>query len=303
MTLRWAKRHLVFTPPGDVPFVASHAALPVVDAGGNGDRVYWSGRDGQGRARIAFFETDLMNPGRGLRVSTRPVLDLGPLGAFDDSGVTSSCLVNHGNRKYLYYTGWSLGVTVPFYLFIGLAISEDGGETFQRASPAPVPPRSAADPYLTASPWVLVEEGRWRMWYVSGTGWKAGVRRAEHSYHIQYAESADGIHWRSDGRVCITYAAPGEHAFARPCVVPGRDGYRMWYSYRGDRYRIGYAESRDGLEWERRDAEAGIEASDSGWDSEMVCYPFVFLRFGREVMLYNGNDYGRTGIGMAVAER
>ncbi len=282
--------------------MSSHAALPVVDGGEQGDRVYWSGRDERGRARIAFFETDLGKPGQGVRVAARPVLDLGPLGAFDDSGVTSSCLVTQGDRKYLYYTGWSLGVSVPFYLSIGLAISDDGGATFHRSSLAPILPRSPADPFLTASPWVLVEEGRWRMWYVSGTGWKPGAARAEHAYHIQYAESDDGVHWRSDGRVCVTYAAPGEHSFARPCVVRGKDRYRMWYSFRGDRYRIGYAESTDGLVWERRDHEAGIEVSPSGWDSEMVCYPCVFSRSGQELMLYNGNDYGRTGIGLAVAD-
>ena len=60
----------------------------------------------------------------------QPVLGLGELGAFDDSGVTSSCLVTHDGRKYLYYTGWTRGVTVPFYLFAGLAISSDGGQTF-----------------------------------------------------------------------------------------------------------------------------------------------------------------------------
>jgi hypothetical protein len=300
--LKWNKKGLIFTPPGGAPFVTSHAALPVVDRHEGHDRVYWSGRDKEGRARIAFFDVDLLRPTEGLRVGPRPVLDVGPLGTFDDSGVTSSCLVTHGNLKYLYYTGWSLGVTVPFYLFIGLAISEDGGETFRRVSPAPILPRSAADPYLTASPWVLVEEGRWRMWYVSGTGWKPGAQKAQHCYHIQYAESEDGVRWRSEGRVSITYAAPGEHSFARPCVVRRGGGYRMWYSVRGDRYRIGYAESADGLTWERRDHEAGIEAAPSGWDSGMICYPCVFARSGQELMLYNGNDYGRTGIGLAVAD-
>jgi hypothetical protein len=262
-------------------------------------RVYWSGRDGQGRARIAFFEADLREPGKVLAVSDRPVVDLGELGAFDDSGVTTSCLVSHEGRKFLYYTGWSLGVTVPFYLSIGVAVSDDGGETFQRPSPAPILSRNPADPFLTASPWVLVEHGLWRMWYVSGTSWRAGPSKPQHSYHIQYAESDDGLRWRSEGRVCITYAAPDEHAFARPCVVREGDRYRMWYSVRGTRYRVGYAESADGITWDRRDHEAGIDVSAEGWDSEMVCYPCVFPRDGGWLMLYNGNDYGRTGIGLA----
>jgi hypothetical protein len=78
--------------------------------------------------------------------------------------------------------------------------------------------------------------------------------------------------------------------------------YRMWYSYRGDAYRIGYAESVDGLEWERRDAGAGIDVSADGWDSQMIEYPCVFEHGGDSLMLYNGNGYGATGIGLAVLE-
>ena len=70
-------------------------------------------------------------------------------------------------------------MTVPFALFIGCAISDDGGETFRKVSPAPVLGRSAVDPFLTASPSVLYDEGRWRMWYVSTTGWHpTGIARS-----------------------------------------------------------------------------------------------------------------------------
>jgi hypothetical protein len=76
----------------------------------------------------------------------------------------------------------------------------------------------------------------------------------------------------------------------------------MWYSYRGERYRIGYAASRDGMRWLRRDDLAGIEPSSDGWDADMIEYPAVFdTRRGR-FMLYNGNGYGRSGLGLAVQE-
>src|SRR5206468_6415563 len=105
---------------------------------------------------------------------------------------------------------------------------------------------------------------------------------------------------RREGHVCVDYAGPEEHAFSRPCVVRDGDLYRMWFSVRGDAYRIGYAESRDGLAWERRDEEARI-APSSEWDAEMQAYPSVFDHGGRRYLLYNGNDYGRTGIGWATA--
>jgi hypothetical protein len=118
---------------------------------------------------------------------------------------------------------------------------------------------------------------------------------------IKYAESEDALHWRREGRVAIGLQSPGEYAIAKPCVVKDAGLYRMWYSHRGASYRIGYAESSDGISWQRKDDEAGIDVSASGWDSESVQYAFVFRHSGALYMLYNGNGYGRTGFGLAVA--
>ena len=300
---RWIKRGLLFSPSQNFDWLQTHAALPVVDQDGDFWRVYFSGRDSRGRAQIGFFEIDPNDITSIRRVSEQPVIGLGPLGAFDDSGVTSSWIVSHDGIKYHYYSGWSLGVTVPFYFYIGLAVSDDRGETYRRVSSAPILARNEIDPYLTASPCVLVEDGRWRMWYVSGTGWEPTGGQPRHHYHIKYAESIDGIHWTRDGIVCIDYQSPQEYAIARPCVLKADAIYKMWYSCRGETYRIGYAESVDGIKWTRKDKQSGITASDTGWDSEMVEYPYVFEHRGEYYMLYNGNDYGRTGIGLALLDR
>jgi hypothetical protein len=302
MTWEWVKKGLIFAPDGNSDWLHSHAALPVVDRTGDSYRVYFSGRDERGRAQVGYFETDPQFQ-QVTRVSERPVIALGPLGTFDDSGVTTSWIVNHAGKKYHYYSGWSLGVSVPFYFFIGLAISEDGGENYQRVSPSPILERNSIDPYLTASPCVLVEEGRWRMWYVSGTGWELKDGRPEHRYHIKYAESHDGIEWQRDGRVCIDYQSPDEYAISRPCVIRDGDLYRMWFAARGGSYRIGYAESADGLIWTRKDRDSGIDVSESGWDSEMIAYPYVFRHQGDYYVLYNGNGYGQSGIGLAVLDK
>jgi len=300
--MRWIKRGLIFEPPGSLDWMATHAAIPFADRGEDQYRVYFSGRDEKGRAQIGYFEVDMANPKAILWVSDRPVIGLGPMGSFDDNGVTSSWVVNHNGKKYQYYTGWSLGVTVPFYFYIGLAVSEDGGKSFHKISNAPVLERNEIDPYLTASPCVLIEDGVWRMWYVSGTKWEIENNQPKHYYHIKYTESFDGLHWDKKDIVCIDYQSPDEHAISRPCVIKENGIYKMWYSHRGKSYRIGYAESKDGIEWERKDEEVGIDVSESGWDSEMIEYPYVFDHDGNRYMLYNGNGYGSTGIGLAVLE-
>jgi hypothetical protein len=302
VTGRWRRLGRLPLDTSRASWAATHAALPVVEALNDGVwSVYLSARDDEGRARIGRARLTLAPAPRLGPLEPDPVLDLGPLGAFDDSGVTTSCLVADGSTRYLYYTGWSRGVTVPFYLAAGVAISEGGGP-FRRPSLAPMLERTAVDPFLTASPCVLVEDGRWRMWYVTGTSWTSTPSGPRHAYHIRYGESSDGVTWRREGRVCLDYGSPDEHAFARPCVVRAPDGYRMWYAVRGIAYRIGYAESPDGLEWRRLDSQGGLGPAEEGWDAEMVEYPWIVEWRGSRYMLYNGNGFGRTGVGLAVWE-
>jgi hypothetical protein len=295
----WEVKGLLLPAPVAVDWAVSHAALPHAHILPDGrPRLYFSSRDEWGRSHIGSADIDLSSTQACAEVKPRSLLAPGTRGAFDDSGVTTSCLVRDGDRQLLYYTGWSLARTVPFYLFVGCAVSLDG-ERFERISPAPILERSKVDPYLTASPWVLVDDGRWRMWYVSCTEWRIVNGEPQHSYHVKYAESDDGLTWRRDGIVSIDFA-PGEHAISRPCVVRDGDVYRMWFSARGPAYRIGYAESSDGVSWERKDEEAGISTSGE-WDSHMQAYPAVFDYGGERYLLYNGNGYGRTGVGWAIA--
>ena len=293
---RWEKTGVLLAPDPSVPWMATHAMLPVPHR----DRIYLTGRNADGVGQVGWCTVDFVDDApRVLAVATKALVPNGPLGAFDDRGASASAVVEHDGRLFLYYTGWTLGVTVPFYVFLGLAISDDGGATFEKVSRAPILERSDEDPFMTGHPAVLVENGLWRMWYVSCSSWRVVDGRPRHDYHVKYAESADGVRWVRTGRVCIDYATADEYAIARPWVTKEGSTYRMWYSHRGDAYRIGYAESRDGLTWERHDDRAGIDVSAEGWDSEMIEYPCVMRAGGREWMLYNGNGFGRSGIGCA----
>lgn len=300
----WVRRGRLWDPPGPISWASSHAALPALDPIVDGRHwLYFSARDDDGRSAIGRVEV-VLGGGR-IEVGSfdpAPVLEPGPLGAFDDSGVTNAWIAADGERRLLYYSGWTRGVTVPFYFYVGLAVSTDGGQTFKRHSPAPILERNPVDPFLTASPCVLQDGGRWRMWYVSASGWSSAGGEPRHRYRISYAESREGVDWDRDGTVCVDYASEDEYAISRPCVVAGPDGYRMWFAARGQGYRLGYAESEDGVAWRRDDARAGLDPSADGWDSEMLCYPFVRRHEGYSYMLYNGNGYGRTGIGYAVKE-
>lgn len=304
MHYRWERRGLLIPPATGQPWARSHAALPVpVPTDGRGVEVYYSPRDEQGRAHVARCRVEAETAGDRLILAgeeAEPILSPGALGSFDDSGVTVSCVVQADGSTYLYYTGWTRGVTVPFYFYVGLAVRPAGERRFARVSQAPVLERDSVDPFLTASPWVLVEGGTWRMWYVSCVGWRLVDGEPQHRYHIRYAESDDGIAWRRDGHVSIDFLDDDEYALSRPCVVRDHDRYRMWFAARGERYLLGYAESDDGIAWARADECAGLDPSPAGWDSEMLAYPAILDHAGRRYLLYNGNGFGRTGTGYAV---
>jgi hypothetical protein len=298
----WKRRGLLIPPPTGLPWAHSHAALPYVE---NEDEqhlsVYYSPRDEQGRAHVARARIAIDD--RGLELldtQPDPVLSPGARGAFDESGSTMSCLVHGEDADYLYYTGWTLGVTVPFYFYAGLAVRAHNETSFKRLSTAPLLERNPFDPFLTASPWVLRDGGIWRMWYVSCRGWTMIDGEPRHQYNLRYAESENGIDWRREGHVSVDFADAQEYAISRPCVVRDHDRYRMWFAARGSRYCLCYAESDDGLNWIRDDARAGLQPAQAGWDSEMIAYPAVLDRDGDRYLFYNGNDYGRTGIGYAV---
>lgn len=303
--MRWKKLGQLFQPDGTLPWMRSHAANPFALQLDSGKlRIFFTCRDAQQRSHIGSIVADPARDFALSDLSTEPLLAPGPPGTFDDSGCAVGFVVPVRGRLRLYYLGWNLKVTVPWLNTIGLAIENPAIGRFERYSPAPLLDRDRHDPYTISYPALLREEGRWRMWYGSNLQWGSEPESMQHV--IKYAESRDGLRWRREGRVVVGLQHENEYALSKPFVVRDPDRYRMWYSYRGrgdiTTYRIGYAESHDGLEWTRLDDTTGIGVSADGWDSDMVCYPCVFDHGGRRYMLYNGNGYGRSGFGLAVLD-
>lgn len=169
--------------------------------------------------------------------------------------------------------------------------------------------RTIDDPISVSTNCVLIEKNTWKMWYMSYIKWEVIKEIIEPFYRIKYAESKDGINWLRKNIVCIDFKSPDEGGIARPCVIKEDGLYKMWYSYRDKfdyrtnkmhAYRIGYAESKDGINWLRKDNDVGIDVSDNGWDSEMIAYAFIYNYNGQKYMFYNGNEFGKSGVGYCI---
>lgn len=303
--MKWQKLGHIFCADKQSDWLYSHAMIPVAEqVDGDLFRIYFSSRDKLNRGHGAYLELDMRSPLDVLRVHDRPILEPGELGCFDDSGALPNSIVNVGDRKLLYYTGINLGVTVKIRNSIGLAEWNEANHRFERCFHGPIIDRTREMPHFVATPEVRYENNRFRAWFTSCIGWKLVSGEPKHFYRLEYSESADGIHWERNGIIAIDFKDQYEYALGVPRVIKDKYEYKMWFCSRATKdcpsYRIRYATSKDGINWERQDQLAGIDVSDSGWDSQMICYPYIFDHAGQRYMLYNGNSYGKTGFGLAI---
>lgn len=314
--MKWTKRGLIFQPSQHVlpngcsEFAQSPQALVCEDY----VRVYFSTRrreaNGNFLSHIAFvdFDKGMKNI---LRVSTDRVIELGRLGCFDEHGIFPMNVVRHNGAVYAFTCGWSRRVSVSVETSIGLAISRDGGSTFQKMGEGPILSSSLHEPFLVGDPFVAVCGRTWHMWYIYGTRWirnHAPGSSAERVYKIAHATSTDGVTWIRDGRPLISDSLNPDECQALPTVIGVNHRYHMYFCYReatdfrrnkNRGYRIGYAHSDDLQNWTRDDENVGIGFSSEGWDSDMMCYPHVFRCDENVYLLYNGNEFGRDGFGLA----
>jgi hypothetical protein len=307
--MAWTQLGMVFKPDGGFDWSRTHAQAPAAILMGDRIRVYYGTRNAENRSRTSFIELDRADPTRLLYVHDQPVMDFGKPGTHDEDGVIGSQIIPVGDELRLYYGGVSRGGHVPYRMSVGLARSVDGGLTFERVFEGPVVDRTPNEPYMTMAPNILVEDGRWTMWYGSGTGWVEIDGKFEPTYQIHLAHSDDGLTWRQTGHRCIPKLHELE-ANTRPSVLRTAEGYEMWFSYRNSReyrdgagsYRIGYATSTDGRDWQRHSDPDGLQPTGEGWNSATISYPSVIAVDGRKLMFHNGDGFGASGIGVSVLE-
>jgi predicted GH43/DUF377 family glycosyl hydrolase len=314
---RWIKLGQVFDPTKGqgASWMQEYAQAPSVVVFDRYVRVYFSSRkrpDEQGRyiTRLGYIDLARDNLFRIEGVSAEPILPLGERGTFDEFGTYPASVIKTGEQFRVYYAGWTRCESVPFNAAIGMAASDDNGSTFRKVGPGPVLSYSPDEPFVLGSPKIRRFDGVWYLWYSAGSKWIYNEGKPQPVYKIRMAKSDDGIDWVKSGRNIIESVLELDECQASADVFVFQGQYHMLFSYRynlgyrssGRGYRIGYAWSDDLFHWTRDDDQAGISASKEGWDSESVSYAHVFSLDGRLLMLYQGNEMGRYGFGLAQLE-
>lgn len=306
--MQWKKLGVVWKPNNHASWAQSHATCPTPYLREDGVlRVYFASRDAENIGRVGYVDVHPDRPSEAIAVSADPVLDIGIPGAFDDNGVVPTSVIRtEDGRLLLYYAGFEICHRIRYRMLTGLAVSADGGERFQRISSSPVLERSDKELHFRSGPACIVEQGVIRAWYAGGMDWVDLNGKIMPSYDVRYVESQDGVHWPAEGKVHIGITESDEHGFGRPYVIPKpAGGYRMFYSVRRRSlraYRLGYAESQDGLVWQRMDDKLNLDVTPGGFDSEAIMYAAPVQVGDRLYVFYNGNDFGREGFAVAVLE-
>lgn len=305
------KKGLIYKANGKHGFDYSHCHKPtplIIDE--NTLRIYFGARDKNNKTRTTFIDLNKNNLHEIKYIHDKPILDLGKIGTFDDSGVNVSSVLRVGTDIYMYYIGVNTSTTVHMRNAIGLAISKDNGLTFDRLYEGAILDRTKDEPYYNGAVDVIKEGNLWKCYYTCGLKWEMVNNKPEISYHIKYATSTNGIDWQRDGITCIKPSNSIEVS-ARPCVFKENNIYKMFYSRRNitdfrvdvnNGYKGGYAESKDGINWVRMDDKFKLELSQEGWDSKAIAYPYLIKIENQNIIFYNGNEFGKSGFGYAIVE-
>lgn len=298
MSKQWQKLGQTYSPQALHPKLLSHAANPLaILLKDDIYRVFYSGRDNQNRSSVSYVDVDVIK-NKVVYAHDKPVFEHGLANSFYSDGVSIGNCYEADGKRYILFMGWQTSHNGHWRGDIGRLILHDD---FSLAldSESPFMAINDIDLISLSYPWVMAVNSGYKMWYGSTVTWDAGNNEMLHV--LNYASSSDGHQWQRHG-LSVPYKLGVAQAFSRPSVIKVNNAFHMWFSYRsgsGEQYRIGYAHSLVGECWELRLAGTGIDVSASGWDSEMIEYPFVFNHKSELYMFYNGNGYGKTGFGLA----
>ena len=302
--MKWIKKGLIFGAQGRSEWMDNSALKPVPLLLGDIIRVFAAFRDKNGVSRMGYVDLNANNPSEVLNYSKEPILDIGEPGCFDDNGVVPCAIVEHKGKIYIYYSGYQLGHKVRFYFLGGLAISEDNGLTFKKYSKVPIMERTNNEFVFRSIQGLFYDEGKWKVYYIAGNSFfkgKTGKQLA--SYNLRYMETDSLFDFSKEG-VSVINPGGDEYRIGSPQIIKEGNIYKMYYCVGSEdiTYQMAYAESNDGINWIRDDKKLGLDLSETGWDSEMMAYPFVLNYKDKKYMFYNGNNFGNAGFGYAVLE-
>jgi predicted GH43/DUF377 family glycosyl hydrolase len=305
--MKVTKYGLIYCPSGEHGYdVHSFMCVAPVLLNDEVIRIFGTVRDNDGIGRIIYIDVNAANPSEVIYVSPDPVLDIGEPGCFDDHGVAVTEVIRVNDKFYLYYSGFTIPQKVKFIYFSGLAISYDG-KNFIRHSRVPIMERTDTARLGRTIQNVVEKDDEYLIYYVVMNSFSEQSGKMKPTYDIWCTVSPDGIYVPNVDATLVLTMEENEYRLGRSKVYKTENGYEMFLSssHKGfDSYTMAYAISNDGIQWIRKDSEFDLQPSDiaGDWESDAVTYPVKLTWRNRNYLFYNGNGFGKTGLGYATIE-
>ena len=302
MSFVWKKISCLIKPSSNLPWWVSRragGACAIKRSDSNLFDFYITGIDREGRSRIGHALWDPDSPHKLLEIDNNPCIELGHPGTFSENGTSYPSVIKIENKYYMFFTGWQLGKTVPFYNNLGLAFCTSSGGPFKYVSKAPIFPLSETEPYGIGSCNVSFDNKNkiYRLFYTSFQKFIEKEEKVHHKYCIKYTQSKFVNKWSSSDKFILKNTSENDSKICKPTFV---DNKNMLFCQRGieSNYKIFSATMRKN-QWKKSNKPIKLVGEKSQWDEESQCYPFIFKYNNTNYLLYSGNNYGQGGLGIA----
>lgn len=236
----------------------------------------------------------------------------------NDKLVAGNCLVKtpQGETALFYYSNGQNGNSV------GLALSKDNQNFEKNIEPVLEPGAShewdGGGVFVFPGGIIKRRDGTFQMYY-------SGIRKDSPDFYwnqagaVGVAFSEDLIHWEKYKRNPVLKADPrisweAEGIFEPSVIFTGDEyggpaAFKMWYggNNKDGIMRIGYAESSDGVTWEKHEANPVLGPSEiaTDFDGYTIEVHDVIIKDGRYLMAYEATDRkfpSKFSIGLADSE-
>ena len=297
---KWTNKGLLIRPSKKIWWMYSHVGACCAEKiNKNLIRLYISGRGKDNKSRIGTAIIKWSDKPTVMKISKNPIINIPNLkaGYFHTDGALYPEITKFKGKTFLYFCGWLNYKTFKYNCNIGLALKKSGN--FKLYSKAPIFKLDDIDPIGTGSMSVFKKKNYLLMYYVSFDEWVKKGGKFQHKYYIKIAKSFDGINWIKKNQIAVKIKN-SEIAVSKPSVISEGKKISMYFSARGKYYKIFKVSSKDGLKFGKRSAE--IIKKSGSWDSKSREYPCVIRLNKKTIMFFNGNNFGKTGLGYAIKD-
>ena len=255
--------------------------------------IYASCRDKSGRSRIGLIDYNVKK--KLAKFRPNPIIKLGDLGTFDEMGMTYPWITVHNRKRFLFYTGWKLNKSTGFENNLGLLVFNKKKKFWERYSKASILPQNNFEPLGSGS--ASIYKGIKGFWMVY-TCFLRWIDKKKHIYVPRIAFSKDLINWHRNYKNLIK-PSQKYHSICRLNI--DKNGY-LYVCARGERYAIFKSKKSfilDNL------FEQSLSMSDfrklnfesyTGGFEKMQEYPHVIEKYNKKFLMFNGNDFGKSGL-------